>query len=157
MNNFAKNGLSTKYWCFDSSKLKSKDYLYTEATLSNFSNNFQFLKQYIRKIDSSDQRMIIAQRQILMNHTNLKQTELLKFFYGLISTGGDSSCRVIHKSRGQIFGFFSPFMGIGHFYQNCLCSKVVIWLTPPLNCPRGLWMPHVPERPQTLMQCVYLT
>ena len=46
---------------------------------------------------------------------------------------------VIHKPRGQNFGYFwPPFPLCGHFY---LCCKMVIWLTPfPLNCLRGLWM-----------------
>ena len=48
---------------------------------------------------------------------------------------------VIHKPRGQNFGYYDTSPPSWSLLQHMACYKMVIWLTLlPLNCPRGLWL-----------------
>ena len=71
-----------------------------------------------------------------VHHTNFKQSVpvLSPFCLKKIGLG------VIHKPRGQIFGYSPPLLFIMvTFAKQGLCNKMVIWLNPgpsALNCPR---------------------
>ena len=69
------------------------------------------------------------------------------FFHSWVCCTAIFFIGAIHKLHGQFFWMFSSLPPLLRTFllNKGLCCEMVIWVTQtplPLNCPRGLWMPH---------------